>query len=87
MIKRLLIALVHGYRLTLSPWIGNACRFTPTCSAYSLDALERHGAAAGDCGTVLTPLAALAFALAAGEGALAVTAGLPPGKKVAGRPL
>ena len=47
MIKRALIALVKLYRLTLSPWIGNACRFTPTCSAYSLEALERHGAAAG----------------------------------------
>ena len=45
--KRILIALVKLYRLTLSPWIGNACRFTPTCSAYSLEALERHGAAAG----------------------------------------
>jgi hypothetical protein len=32
----LLIGLVKGYRLVLSPWIGSACRFTPTCSAYSL---------------------------------------------------
>ena len=45
--KRVLITLVKGYRLLLSPWIGSACRFTPTCSAYSLEALERHGAAAG----------------------------------------
>lgn len=50
--KRLLIAVVKGYRLTLSPWIGSACRFTPTCSAYSLEALERHGAAAGSWLTV-----------------------------------
>lgn len=47
MIKRLLILVVKGYRLTLSPWIGSACRFTPTCSVYSIEALERHGAAAG----------------------------------------
>ena len=47
MMQRLLMALVKGYRLTLSPWIGSACRFTPTCSAYSLEALEKHGAAAG----------------------------------------
>ena len=47
MMQSLLMALVKGYRLTLSPWIGSACRFTPTCSAYSLAALERHGAAAG----------------------------------------
>jgi putative membrane protein insertion efficiency factor len=52
MIARLLIALVKGYRLTLSPWIGNACRFTPTCSAYSIEALDKHGAAAGSYLTV-----------------------------------
>jgi putative membrane protein insertion efficiency factor len=45
--RRLLMALVRGYRLLLSPWLGNACRFEPTCSAYALEALERHGAAAG----------------------------------------
>ena len=45
--QRVLIALVRGYRLLLSPWVGNACRFEPTCSAYSLQALEQHGAAAG----------------------------------------
>ena len=32
--------LVHGYRLLLKPWLGNACRFEPTCSAYALQALE-----------------------------------------------
>jgi hypothetical protein len=47
MIKGLLIGLVKGYRLLLSPWLGSACRFEPTCSAYSLQALQRHGAAAG----------------------------------------
>ena len=45
--KAVLIALVRGYRLVLSPWLGNACRFTPTCSAYSLEALQTHGAAMG----------------------------------------
>ena len=47
MIRAVLIALVKGYRLLLSPWLGSSCRFTPTCSAYSLQALELHGAAAG----------------------------------------
>lgn len=42
-----LLALVRGYRFALSPWLGSACRFEPTCSAYALDALTRHGAAAG----------------------------------------
>jgi len=45
--QRALMGLVKGYRLLLSPWLGSACRFSPTCSAYSLQALERHGAAAG----------------------------------------
>ena len=47
MIQSLLIGLVKGYRLLLSPWLGSACRFEPTCSAYALQALERHGAGAG----------------------------------------
>jgi putative membrane protein insertion efficiency factor len=51
-IRAALVGLVRGYRLLLSPWIGSACRFTPTCSAYALQALERHGAAAGSYLTV-----------------------------------
>lgn len=56
MIKALLIGLVKGYRFLLSPWLGSFCRFEPTCSAYSLQALQKHGAAAGSCLT-LTRLA------------------------------
>jgi putative membrane protein insertion efficiency factor len=44
-----LIALVRGYRLFLSPWLGQSCRFYPTCSIYAIEALERHGAVAGAC--------------------------------------
>lgn len=47
MMRRLLMGLVKGYRLLLSPWLGSACRFEPTCSLYALQALEQHGAAAG----------------------------------------
>jgi putative membrane protein insertion efficiency factor len=47
MIKTCLILLVKGYRLFLSPWLGSSCRFEPTCSAYSLQALQTHGTAAG----------------------------------------
>ncbi|MGM9482362.1 membrane protein insertion efficiency factor YidD [Roseateles sp. NT4] len=46
------MAIVRGYRLMLSPWLGNACRFEPTCSRYSLAALEKHGALAGSYLTV-----------------------------------
>ena len=47
MLRALLMSLVRGYRLFLSPWLGSTCRFTPTCSLYSLQALEQHGALAG----------------------------------------
>jgi putative membrane protein insertion efficiency factor len=42
-----LITLVRGYRLLLKPWLGSACRFEPTCSAYTLQALQQHGAVRG----------------------------------------
>jgi uncharacterized protein len=45
--QQALIGLVKAYRLLLSPWLGSACRFEPTCSAYSLQALKQHGAIAG----------------------------------------
>lgn len=42
-----LIGLVQAYRLLLSPSLGSACRFEPSCSAYALQALSQHGAAGG----------------------------------------
>jgi putative membrane protein insertion efficiency factor len=50
--QQILIGLVRGYRLLLSPWLGSTCRFEPTCSRYALGVLERHGAAAGSVMTV-----------------------------------
>ena len=47
MMQSALMGIVKGYRLFLSPWLGSACRFEPTCSAYALQALQAHGAAAG----------------------------------------
>lgn len=44
---RLLRVLVYAYRVTLSPLLGPSCRFEPSCSAYALEALERHGARRG----------------------------------------
>jgi putative membrane protein insertion efficiency factor len=46
-VQQLLVGLVRAYRFFLSPWLGSACRFEPTCSAYALQALQQHGAAAG----------------------------------------
>lgn len=45
--QQALMGLVRAYRLLLSPSLGSACRFEPTCSAYALQALEQHGAAGG----------------------------------------
>jgi len=52
MLRTMLMAMVRGYRLAFSPWLGSSCRFEPTCSRYSLDALELHGALAGSYLTV-----------------------------------
>ncbi len=38
---------VRGYRLLFSPLVGRNCRFDPTCSAYALEALRRHGGLKG----------------------------------------
>jgi len=40
---RLLVALIRAYRYLLSPWWGNQCRYSPTCSVYAEEALARHG--------------------------------------------
>jgi hypothetical protein len=45
--QKLLIGVVKAYRLLLSPSLGSSCRFEPTCSAYSLQALEQYGATIG----------------------------------------
>ena len=45
--RQVLVGLVKGYRLLLSPWLGSSCRFEPTCSVYAIGSLERHGALAG----------------------------------------
>jgi hypothetical protein len=47
----ILITLIKLYRYLISPWLGQHCRFEPSCSAYALTALERYGAVKG---TLLT---------------------------------
>ncbi len=45
--RQALMGSVRLYRLLLKPWLGSACRFEPTCSAYTLSALQQHGAVCG----------------------------------------
>ncbi|TXH64739.1 MAG: membrane protein insertion efficiency factor YidD [Lysobacteraceae bacterium] len=47
MIDRLLIAALRGYKRWISPLLGQRCRFVPTCSEYSMAAIERFGAVKG----------------------------------------
>jgi putative membrane protein insertion efficiency factor len=41
------IALARGYRFAVSPWLGSACRFHPSCSQYAIAVIERDGALRG----------------------------------------
>lgn len=45
--RRLLVGLARVYQLALSPYLGGQCRYTPTCSHYAVEALERYGALRG----------------------------------------
>ncbi|SUO97723.1 membrane protein insertion efficiency factor YidD [Suttonella ornithocola] len=50
--KHIFIGLIKLYRLTLSPFIGQQCRFEPTCSHYGEEAIKRFGAWKGGWMTV-----------------------------------
>ena len=39
----LLVAVIRVYQWLVSPWLGPACRFEPTCSGYAIEAVQRHG--------------------------------------------
>jgi putative membrane protein insertion efficiency factor len=47
MIKTALLGLIRAYQYLVSPWVGGACRYWPTCSEYAREAIERHGAMKG----------------------------------------
>jgi putative membrane protein insertion efficiency factor len=46
-LRATLIALIRLYRATLSPLMPPVCRFTPSCSAYALEAVQVHGGLKG----------------------------------------
>lgn len=43
LLSKLMIELIKLYQVTLSPYIGRACRYTPTCSNYGIEAIQKHG--------------------------------------------
>jgi len=45
--KTLLLALIRFYRRCISPYRQPCCRFTPTCSQYAMEAVEKYGALRG----------------------------------------
>ena len=47
MVRKLLIFIVRLYQKFLSPFLGAQCRYTPTCSQYAVEALQKHGALKG----------------------------------------
>jgi len=47
MLRHFFIVLVRFYQVALSPLLPASCRYYPTCSAYAIEALERHGAFRG----------------------------------------
>jgi len=46
-VRSVLVILVRSYQIVLSPLLPAACRYYPSCSAYAIEALERHGALRG----------------------------------------
>jgi len=46
-VGRMLVLLITAYRLLLSPVLPSTCRYTPTCSAYAREAIEKHGPVRG----------------------------------------
>ncbi len=45
--RKILLGLVRGYQIAISPMFGPSCRFYPTCSNYAMDAIREHGALKG----------------------------------------
>jgi len=46
-IKKFILAAIRFYKRRISPWLGNVCRFYPSCSEYMYTAVERYGVVRG----------------------------------------
>lgn len=46
-VSNLLITLIKSYQYLLSPFLGQQCRFAPTCSQYAIEVIQKHGAFKG----------------------------------------
>lgn len=46
-ISSILLLLIRVYQVTLSPLLGSSCRYTPSCSSYTAEAIQKHGALKG----------------------------------------
>lgn len=51
-LTNLFVAIIRFYQLVISPILPSACRFSPTCSAYGIGALKKHGAIKGSVLTI-----------------------------------
>jgi len=45
--RKIFVVVIRGYQLVISPLLPASCRYYPTCSAYALEAFERHGVLKG----------------------------------------
>lgn len=45
--RRVVVAMINGWRLIVSPWYGQRCRYYPSCSSYAVDAVQVHGVVRG----------------------------------------
>lgn len=47
LLAKALVAIIRLYQIALSPYFGQQCRFSPTCSQYTIEAINKHGALSG----------------------------------------
>jgi len=43
LLSKIFIVIIRFYQLSISPILGQNCRYTPTCSQYSIEAIKKHG--------------------------------------------